>query len=163
MLPKLKLPLALPENSDYNFVIVIMVRKGVQTMGKGAEFLKEAGTYFIATSDGNGQPQLRPFGSKLEYQGRFYINTGKSKNVFKQIIANPKISIAAMKPNRDWIRVIAEAVLDESEEVRDYLFEQSPRMRENYGDNLQECAIFYLQQAICIINEAGKEPEQVEL
>ena len=131
-------------------------------MGAGLEFLKEAGTYFIATSD-DGQPQLRPFGSNLEYNGHFYFSTGRSKNVFKQIIANPKVSIAAMKPERDWIRIVGEAVLDESEEVRNYLFEQSPRMREMYQEDASELAVFCLTNATCIINESGKEPAEVEL
>ena len=131
-------------------------------MGKGIDFLKEAGVYFIATSD-DGQPQLRPFGSNLEYEGRFYFCMQRSKNVFKQITANPKVSIAALNPNRDWIRIIAEAVLDESEAVKNSLFESSPRMREMYKDDTSELAMFYLANATCIINESGKEPAQVEL
>ena len=55
-------------------------------MGKGAEFLREAGVYFIATSD-EGQPQLRPFGSNMEYNGEFYFSMGRSKNVIKQMIS----------------------------------------------------------------------------
>ena len=131
-------------------------------MGKGVEFLKEAGVYFIATSD-NGQPQLRPFGSNMEYEGRFYFSMGRSKNVFKQMISNPKVSIASIKPNRDWIRIIGEAVLDESEGAKAYLFENNPRIRDIYKDNPAEVAMFYLTNAVCIINEAGKEPAQVEL
>ena len=83
-------------------------------MGKGVEFLKEAGVYFIATSD-EGQPQLRPFGSNLEYNGRFYFSMGRRKEVFRQMTTNPKVSLAAIKPNRDWIRIIGDAVLDDSE------------------------------------------------
>lgn len=131
-------------------------------MGKGAEFLREAGVYFIATSD-DGQPQLRPFGSNMEYQGRFYFSMGRSKNVFRQIIGNPKVSIAAVKPNRDWIRIVGEAVLDESEEAKNYLFEQNPRIKDIYKGNPSEVAMFYLKNTVCTINEAGKEPAQAEL
>ena len=131
-------------------------------MGKGIEFLKEAGTYFIATSD-DGQPQLRPFGSNMEYKGRFYFSMGRSKNVFKQMISNPKVSIASMKPNRDWIRIIGEAVLDESEDAMNYLLEQNPRIREIYKDNQAEAALFYLTKVTCVINEAGKAPAEIEL
>ena len=131
-------------------------------MGKGVDFLKEAGAYFIATSD-NGQPQLRPFGSNMEYQGRFYFSMGRSKNVFKQMIANPKVSIAALNPNRDWIRIIGEAVLDESEEAMQYLLENNPRIGDIYKDNPGEIALFYLQNATCVLNESGKEPVSVDL
>ena len=131
-------------------------------MGKGVEFLKEAGTYFIATSD-EGQPQLRPFGSNMEYEGRFYFSMGRSKNVFKQMIANPKVSIAAMKPNRDWIRIIGEAVLDDSEEAKAYLLENNPRIGEIYKDNPGEVAMFYLTNATCVVNESGKDPQPIDL
>ena len=131
-------------------------------MGKGIEFLKEAGAYFIATSD-EGQPQLRPFGSNMEFQGRFYFCMGRAKNVFKQMISNPKVSIASMKPNRDWIRIIGEAVLDESEEAKNYLLAQNPRIRDIYKDNLSEMAFFYLTKVTCIINESGKEPAETEM
>ena len=131
-------------------------------MGKGIEFLKEAGSYFIATSD-NGQPQLRPFGSNLEYEGRFYFSMGRSKNVFKQMIANPKVSIAALKPNRDWIRITGDAVLDENEAVRNYFFEINPHIKDIYKNNVAEIAIFYLANATCTINENGKAPAPIDL
>ncbi|MDR0468817.1 MAG: pyridoxamine 5'-phosphate oxidase family protein [Peptococcaceae bacterium] len=131
-------------------------------MGKGVDFLKEAGVYFIATSDG-GQPQLRPFGSNMEYQGRFYFSMGKSKKVFEQITANPKVSIAAIKPNRDWIRITGEAVLDESEEAKSYLFEHNPRINDIYKDRPGEAAMFYLSNATCVVNESGKAPEEIDL
>ena len=131
-------------------------------MGKGVEFLKEAGVYFIATSD-DGQPQLRPFGSNMEYKGRFYFSMGRSKNVFKQLMSNPKVSIAAIKPNRDWIRIIGEAVLDEGDDVKNYLLEQNPRIKDIYKDNPGELAMFYLTNASCSVTEGGNAPAQIEL
>ncbi|MCL2121612.1 MAG: pyridoxamine 5'-phosphate oxidase family protein [Clostridiales bacterium] len=131
-------------------------------MGKGADFLREAGVYFIATSE-NGQPQLRPFGSNMEYKGRFYFSMGRSKNVFRQMISNPKVSIVAMKPDRDWIRIVGEAVLDESEDAKEYLLANNPRIKEIYKDNPSEIALFYLTNATCILNESGKESAQTDL
>ena len=131
-------------------------------MGKGVDFLKEAGIYFIATSD-NGQPQLRPFGSNLEYNGRFYFSMGRSKDVFKQMVANPKISIAAIKPNMDWIRIVGEAVLDESQDVKDHLLANNERIREIYKDNPGELSMFYIEKATCTVIEGGKPPAKVDL
>ncbi|MCL2093961.1 MAG: pyridoxamine 5'-phosphate oxidase family protein [Treponema sp.] len=131
-------------------------------MGKGADFLREAGVYFIATSH-EGQPELRPFGSNMEYQGKFYFSMGKSKKVFQQITSNPKISISAMKVNRDWIRIYGKAVLDESEEARNHCFDQAPRIKVMYQGNLSECGFFYLEEALCLVYEAGKDPVEVDL
>jgi uncharacterized pyridoxamine 5'-phosphate oxidase family protein len=79
------------------------------------------------------------------------------------MIENPKVSIAAIKPNRDWIRITGDAVHDESEEAKNYLFAQNPRIKDIYKDNPSEVAMFYLTNIVCVINEAGKEPAQAEL
>ena len=59
------------------------------------EFLKKCGSYFIATIDGD-QPRVRPFGTLLIFENKLYIQTGKVKNVAKQIMKNPKIEICAV-------------------------------------------------------------------
>ena len=58
------------------------------------DFLKEAGTYFIATVEGD-QPRIRPFGTVDIYNGKLGIQTGKKKAFFKQVEANPKVEICA--------------------------------------------------------------------
>jgi hypothetical protein len=59
------------------------------------EFLKKSGTYYLATADGD-QPRVRPFGTVDIFEGKLYIQTGKVKNVSKQMRANPKIEISSM-------------------------------------------------------------------
>lgn len=52
------------------------------------DFLKQAGTYHLATVE-SGQPRVRPFGTIDLFEGRLYIQTGKKKDVFRQIEATP--------------------------------------------------------------------------
>ena len=59
------------------------------------EFLKAAGTYYLAT-DEDGQPRVRPFGTAHVFDGKLYIQTGKVKAVSRQMHANPRIEICAM-------------------------------------------------------------------
>ena len=50
------------------------------------EFLKEtAPTYYLATVE-DGNPRVRPFGTIDLYEGRLYIQTGKNKKVYRQIL-----------------------------------------------------------------------------
>ena len=85
-------------------------------MERVEKFLKDAGTYYLATMDGD-QPRVRPFGTIHNYEGRLYIQTGKSKDVSKQIHANPKVEICAcMGP--EWLRVSATLVEDDRREAR---------------------------------------------
>ena len=46
------------------------------------EFLKNVGTYYLATTDGD-QPRVRPFGTAHIFEGKLYIQSGKSKEVAK--------------------------------------------------------------------------------
>lgn len=65
-------------------------------MERVEKFLKEAETYYLATVEGD-QPRVRPFGTAHIFEGRLYIQTGKVKDVSKQIYANPKVEICAFK------------------------------------------------------------------
>ena len=53
-------------------------------MNEVCEMLKKAGTYFIATCE-DGQPRVRPFGTAHIYNGKLYIQTGKSKAVSRPV------------------------------------------------------------------------------
>ena len=77
-------------------------------MEQVAKFLKEADTYYLATVEGD-QPRVRPFGTAHIFEGKLYIQTGKSKAVSKQIHANPKVEICAFKGG-EWLRVAGELV-----------------------------------------------------
>ena len=72
------------------------------------KFLKEAETYYLATVEGD-QPRVRPFGTAHIFEGKLYIQTGKKKDVSKQLHANPKAELCAFKGG-EWIRVAGELV-----------------------------------------------------
>lgn len=48
------------------------------------EFLKSAKTYYLATIE-DEQPRVRPFGTINLFEDKLYIQTGKKKDVAKQI------------------------------------------------------------------------------
>ena len=75
------------------------------------KFLKEAETYYLATVEGD-QPRVRPFGTAHIFEGKLYIQTGKKKDVSKQLHANPKAELCAFKGG-EWIRVAGELVEDD--------------------------------------------------
>ena len=85
-------------------------------MEKVLQFLKDAETYYLATVEGD-QPRVRPFGTAHIFEGKLYIQTGKVKDVSKQLHANPKAEICAFKGG-EWIRVAGELVEDDRVEAR---------------------------------------------
>ena len=69
------------------------------------DFLKKANVYYLATVEGD-QPRVRPFGTVNEFEGKLYIQTGKSKPCYQQMIANPKVEICAFAAG-EWLRLAA--------------------------------------------------------
>ena len=83
----------------------------MKTLLDVCKFLKAAGTYYLATVDGD-KPRVRPFGTAHIYNGKLYIQTGKKKAVSHQIAANPNVEICAMADG-DWLRIEGELVEDD--------------------------------------------------
>lgn len=121
------------------------------------EFLKKAETYYLATVEGD-QPRVRPFGTVDLFEDRIYIQTGLVKEVAKQMNANPKVEISAMCEGR-WIRVAAEAVLDERIEAQKHMLDAYPNLQGMYQPGDGNTAVYYLKNAtaqICSFTEPPK-------
>ena len=122
------------------------------------EFLKSAGTYYLATVEGD-QPRVRPFGTVDLFEDKIYIQTGLIKPVAKQMAANPKVEISAMAGGK-WIRLAAEAVLDDRIEAQEHMLDAYPHLRGMYQPGDGNTAVYYLKNAtaqICSFTEAPKE------
>ena len=120
------------------------------------EFLKAAGTYYLAT-DENGQPRVRPFGTIDLFEGRLYIQTGKVKPVAHQLKANPRIELSAMNGG-SWIRVEAEAVLDERIEAQEHMLENYPSLKRMYAPGDGNTEVYYLKNVTATISSFTSEP-----
>ena len=124
------------------------------------EFLKQCGTYFIATVDGD-QPRVRPFGTVLMFENKLYIQTGKVKNVAKQIMKNPKIEICALVGTK-WVRVEAIAVEDDRIEPKQKMLDAYPQLKSMYSADDPNTLVLYLKNATATISAFGmKEPKVI--
>lgn len=114
------------------------------------DFLKKAGVYYLATVEGD-QPRVRPFGTIAVFEDKLYIQTGLVKPVAKQMIANPKVEISAMADNK-WIRIAAEAILDENVEAQAHMLEDYPNLKDRYQPGDGNTAVYYLKNATATIS-----------
>ena len=96
------------------------------------DYLKKSKTFFLAT-DEDGQPRVRPFGAVAEFEGKLYICANNRKDVFRQMLANPRIEISATGEDGSWIRVQARAVQDTRREARVKMLEENPALVGMYG------------------------------
>lgn len=123
-------------------------------MEEVCQFLKDCGIYYIATCEG-GQPRVRPFGTAHIFEGRLYIQTGRAKNVSRQLADNPKVEICAFKAGT-WVRVAATAVEDSRIEAETSLLDAYPSLRGRYAPGDGNNQVFYLQDATATFESFGK-------
>ncbi|MCR5223174.1 MAG: pyridoxamine 5'-phosphate oxidase family protein [Lachnospiraceae bacterium] len=128
-------------------------------MEKVAAFLKEAGTYYLATMEGD-QPRVRPFGTAHIFEGKLYIQTGKAKNVSKQIHANPKVEICACTGG-DWLRVAGTLVEDDRREARQSMLDAYPSLQDMYSADDGNSEVFYIKDATATFSSFTKAPEVI--
>jgi len=116
-------------------------------MSKIAEFLGEAGLFYLATVDGD-QPALRPLGLFIEdEEGVVRFGIGDFKAVYRQLKANPKCQIVACK-GMDWLRYTGEAVFEDDPKYVEIALEKVPPLRDIYNEETgNKMAVFRLENA----------------
>ena len=133
-----------------------------KNLTKVIEFLDHAQTYYLATVEGD-QPRVRPFGTALIYNDKLYIQTGKIKNVSKQLAINPKAEICAFKDGTTWIRIAGELYEDDNREVKTLMLNKMPVLRHMYNEDDGNMQMLYFKSAQVVISSFGKEPEVFEI
>ena len=128
-------------------------------MERVAKFLKDAGTYYLATVDGD-QPRVRPFGTAHIFEGKLYIQTGKVKDVSKQLHANPKAEVCAFMDG-DWLRVAGELVEDDRLEAKQSMLDAYPSLQAMYKADDGNTEVFYFKNATATFSSFTKAPEVV--
>jgi uncharacterized pyridoxamine 5'-phosphate oxidase family protein len=124
------------------------------------EFLKKCGTFYIATVEGD-QPRVRPFGVVNIFEGKLYIQTGKSKNVSKQMQINPKVEITAFMDGT-WIRLEGTVVRDDRREAKASMLDANPMLRSMYSEDDENTEVLYFDKAKATFCSFTDAPRTVE-
>lgn len=137
------------------------MQKGSIIMNEVYEFLKSAGVYYLATVEGD-QPRVRPFCTIDIFEDKLYIQTGKVKPVAHQMKANPKVELSAMTPDGKWIRIAAEAVLDDNIEAQTHMLDAYPNLKAMYQPGDGNTEVYYLKNAVAQICSFTEPPKTIE-
>lgn len=124
------------------------------------DFLKKCGVFYIATVDGD-QPRVRPFGALNIFEDKLYIQTGKVKNVAKQMEANPKVEISAFTEGK-WIRLTGEVVEDSRREAKVSMLDANPELKGMYSPDDDNTEVLYFKNVKASINSFTEEPIFIE-
>lgn len=123
------------------------------------DFLKSAETYYLATVEGD-QPRVRPFGTVDIFEDKLYIQTGKSKDVSKQLAANPKAELCAFKDGK-WLRVSGELVNDDRREAKEHMLDGYPQLKAMYSADDDNTQVLYFKNATATFSSFTEPPKTV--
>ena len=124
------------------------------------EFLKKCGVYYLATAEGD-QPRVRPFGTVDIFEDKLYIQTGKVKDVSKQIQANPKVEICGFADGT-WVRVAGELVRDDRIEAKKHMLDAYPSLQGMYSAEDDNTEVLYFRNATATFASFGSAPRTVQ-
>ena len=124
------------------------------------DFLKNCQTYYLATMDGE-KPRVRPFGTINIFEGKLYIQTGKSKDVSKQIHANPNVEICGYSDGK-WVRVSGKLVSDERVEAKAAMLDNYPHLKAMYSAEDSNTEVLYFDGAKAVFSSFTEPSRTVE-
>ena len=131
-------------------------------MNEVLQFLKECGYYFLATEDGS-QARVRPFGTAEIFEGHLYIQTGKAKNVYKQISKNPNVEICAYNPTSGkWIIICGNLIADERVEAKKHMLDNYPSLRGMYDEHDDNTIVLYFEKGEATFSSFVEAPRTIK-
>ena len=124
------------------------------------DFLNKVGVYYLATEEGD-QPRVRPLGFVMEWQGKLTFCTGNKKNMYKQMVNNPKVEICGYDSEGNTLRICGRAVFATTEAAQAKALEVMPALKNIYsvGDGVFE--IFYLDGAKAVLSNMKGESREL--
>jgi uncharacterized pyridoxamine 5'-phosphate oxidase family protein len=124
-----------------------------------ANYLTESKMFFLATIEGN-VPKVRPFGAAVVIKDKLYFATNNTKEVYKQMIANPVVEVAAAF-GADWLRIHGTVKRDDSREARELFLIAHPLSMYSADDGIFE--VFYFESLDITMYKFARQPEKITI
>ena len=132
------------------------------TLQDVANYLDNIGIQFMATIGLDGRPKVRPMQYMVLEDEKLWFCTNSKKEVYAELQANPSLELCGCKLEKDeiqtpWIRLSAEAVFEERQDIRDAIIEKSAIVHALYKDMRHNpiFKVFYLKKKPAKPTHAG--------
>ncbi|MCL2136347.1 MAG: pyridoxamine 5'-phosphate oxidase family protein [Coriobacteriia bacterium] len=126
------------------------------------ELLKKVGTYYLATVDAD-KARVRPMGTINVFENKLYIQTGRSKDVAKQIFANPNVEVCAFDAETGtWIRISAKLIADERREAKQSMLDAYPNLAGMYSVDDDNMLVLCFEDATARFDSFGGDTSYVD-
>lgn len=118
----------------------------MKNIEKVDNFLAQAGTFYLATTDGN-KPKCRPIGFHMVAGETLYFGVGTFKEVYKQMRQNPNVEFCATVGN-EFLRYYGTAVFETDDTIAEAVLANAPGLRNIYNEQTgYKLGIFHLEYA----------------
>ena len=115
-------------------------------MNEVLQFLRDNPVFYLATLDG-GRPRVRPFGFVMEYGGKLCLCTNNTKNVYRQLKANPAFEISTASKTGEWLRLSGKAVFVTTRESKQAALDAMPSLKRMYSVDDPIFEVFSIEDA----------------
>lgn len=123
-------------------------------MSKTVDFLHDAKVFYLATVDG-AEARVRPINSVIAHNGKIYFETSNKKEMYKQMLKNPSIAVSGMADGK-WIRITGKAVMDETDEMKQAMFDALPELKGVYS--YEELVTYYITDMKSVVYSFDAAP-----
>lgn len=133
-------------------------------MKEVVKFLQANPVQYLATVGRDGKAKCRPFMFCFEKEGKLWFCTNSTKDVYKDIKANPEIEVSVSSPEYAWIRLNGKAVFENNMEVKEACM-LNPIVKGQYNEASNPIfEVFYLENVKAVIADfSGNPPKAYNL
>lgn len=130
-------------------------------MREVVEFLNANPVQYLATVGRDGKAKCRPFMFCFEEDDKLWFCTNNTKDVYKDMKANPEIEISVSNASYAWIRLHGTVVFENNSKIKEMCM-SNPIVKGQYktSDN-PIFEVFYLKNASAVIADfSGNPPKE---
>lgn len=130
-------------------------------MNEVVKFLTENPVQYLATVGRDGKAKCRPFMFCFEKDGKLWFCTNNTKEVYKDMQANPDIEISVASAAYAWIRLSGKVTFEENMAVKEGCMD-NPIVRGQYQTASNPIfTVFYLKDVHAVIADFSGQPPKV--
>ena len=133
-------------------------------MNEVVQFLQENPVQYLATVGRDGKAKCRPFMFAGEMDGKLWFCTNNTKDVYKDMEADPNIGDTESCASSAWIRLSGEAMFEDNMAAKEMCI-QNPIVKGQYGEASNPIfEVFYLKGVHAVIADfSGNPPKEYDL
>jgi len=142
-------------------IINVFGNKGDKKMKEVVEFLQANPVQYLATVGRDGKAKCRPFMFCLEQEGKLWFCTNNTKDVYKDLQANPELEVSVSSPEYACIRLNGKAIFENNMAVKEACM-LNPIVKGQYSEASNPIfEVFYLENAKAVIADfSGNPPKE---